>query len=308
MAQSQRPLPSFRAATTDDAHIDTLCNPCSCRLFQKEFLSPTLRHARAKGWWIIWKLILPQAIKHLVVLESLSLLPLVVLLTVSVVNLGLRNLAYYHIVCFAVLVSWLAGSIVHIIVTVSRKKTCCRHRQVVRLQHQPLQLQSRDNDAPHQEESTTHTSRSAGHKLDNRFHIGYLMFMELCAYSVLIFSLIGAIAGKLNGLESGADLAALCLFVLSCVGYVFCVYIPHFVFVAVTVWVTQRFYRFLPAMTKRKNWLFLLHFLLYLCGQVAVQIMVLITIGFRFWHDNKPLDIPKDYPPSDRPPHQSLQI
>lgn len=39
--------------------------------------------------------------------------------------------------------------------------------------------------------------------------------------------------------------------------------------------------------------------------------MVLITIGFRFWHDNKPLDIPQDtsiYPPSEKPPQQSLQI
>lgn len=80
--------------------------------------------------------------------------------------------------------------------------------------------------APLQEQNTTHsgTSRSTSRKLDNHFHIGYLMFVELCAYSLLIFSLIGAIASTLNGLKSGADLVALGFFVVSCVGYVLCVY------------------------------------------------------------------------------------
>lgn len=306
--QSQRPQPGFkfRPATINDARIDMLCNPCSYRCFLKKFLSPTLRNARAKGWWIFWTLILPQAMNYLVFPESLThLLSVVVLLTLSVVNLGFHNLSYYHIVCFVILLFWLAGVIVHIIVAiVCRKRMCCRYQQV---RYQQLQL------APLQEQNTTHsgTSHSTSRKLDNHFHIGYLMFVELCAYSLLIFSLIGAIASKLNGLKSGADLVALGFFVVSCVGYVFCVYIPHLVLVAVTIWVTQRFYRFLPTMNKRKTWMFLLHFLLYMCGQVGIQIMVLITIGFRFWHDNKPLDIPQDtsiYPPSERPPQQGLQI
>ena len=199
--QSQRPQPGFkfRPATINDARIDMLCNPCSYRCFLKKFLSPTLRNARAKGWWIFWTLILPQAMNYLVFPESLThLLSVVVLLTLSVVNLGFRNLSCYHIVCFVILLFWLAGVIVHIIVAiVCRKRMCCRYQQV---RYQQLQL------APLQEQNTTHsgTSHSTSRKLDNHFHIGYLMFVELCAYSLLIFSLIGAIASKLNGLKSGA--------------------------------------------------------------------------------------------------------
>ena len=266
--------------TVADKRIDTMrrlvcspiCAPSLCSINNLTAVTPSLKSAQAKGWNFLGGFVIPDILRPLYLCLALmevffAFLAILIAIPTIAVFATESVLAFYDVVFLIVSLKWLILSILYIVT--QRRREAHQH---------PLEDETGLSD----EESHSQSMACHNRCLCKCFGSLHFIVTRVDVYALLFLSIFGGI--HTSSYEFATPVQALggIRFLWACLSFFVFIFVAQFVVVARAIYILRKMCRFLPYLQTRFSYLL---FTLYTFGQAVTLVILVTSLGARFYYD-----------------------